>query len=96
MCDTFLPNSDIGVVNSKGGRALSGSRLPAWTVSRPQWCLGGVSVVSRLDGVSMVFHLSLDFVFSGGVLGVFLTKLAHLSIPNWCERKHDTLLLGLI
>jgi hypothetical protein len=37
---------------------------------------------------------------SGGVLVVlrdcfFLTKLAHLSVPNWRQRKRETLLLGL-
>ena len=50
----FSPLAIAGVVHSKGGRAPSGSRLPAWAVSR---CLGGVSVVSRwyLGGVAGVY-----------------------------------------
>ena len=70
------------------------------------WHFGGVSVVSWRCSVIWVLCSCFGGVCvvsrrcSRGALGywrngIFLTKLAHLSIPKWRQKERETLLLGL-
>ena len=54
------------------------------------WCVRSV-LVACLCGVPVVSCGVVGLVF----FSYFFTKLAHLSVPNWCQRKHTILLLGL-